>query len=201
MKIIKQGAEAILKLDKNKIIKERIQKNYRIKEIDEKLRKSRTRREASLLKKINFLKVPKIFNVNERENLIEMEFIDGTLLKDFLKNNNFKKILILSDKIGNEIAKLHNNNIIHGDLTTTNIIIKDNNPYFIDFGLAFVSHKTEDKAVDLHLLKQALTSRFPEYSQEIFGKILNKYNLQVLDKKIIERLKKVEKRGHYKNAQ
>jgi len=194
MKIIKQGAEAILKLENNKIIKERIKKNYRIKEIDEKLRKFRTRREYNLLNKIKFLNVPKTFNLNEREMSIEMEFLNGELLKDFLKDN--KKFNF--ELIGKEIAKMHNNNIIHGDLTTTNIIIKDNIPYFIDFGLGFISHKIEDRSVDLYLLKQALISSFPLISEKIFEKILNGYKESKNYKEVLERLKKVEKRGHYK---
>ncbi len=197
MKIIKQGAEAILKLDKNILIKERIPKNYRIKEIDEKLRKFRTRREANLLKKSSFLNVPKIFKIDDKKMLIEMEFIDGELLKDFLKTNENSEIFEL---IGIEIAKMHDNNIIHGDLTTTNIIIKDNIPYFIDFGLGFISHKTEDKAVDLHLLKQALISSFPLIAENVFNKFLDGYKQSKNYKEILERLKKVEKRGHYKGG-
>jgi len=198
MKIIKQGAEAILKLDKNILIKERIPKNYRIKQIDDRLRKFRTKREANLLKKAHFLYVPKIFKVDEKKMLIEMEFISGKLLKDSLqKNKNFE----VAELIGVEIAKMHDNDIIHGDLTTTNIIIKDNKPYFIDFGLGFISHKVEDKAVDLYLLKQALTSSFPLIADEVFNKILNGYKLSKDFNKVIERLKKVGKRGHYKNAE
>ena len=197
MKIIKQGAEAIIRLSKNKIIKERIKKSYRIKEIDEKLRKFRTKREANLLRKINFLDVPKIFNVNDKNMLIEMEFIKGELLKDFLKSNKSFDF----ELIGKEIAKMHDNNIIHGDLTTTNIIIKDDKPYFIDFGLGFISYKIEDKAVDLYLLRQALESSFPLISNNIFNKILQGYKLNKNHNEIIERLKKIEKRGRYKNAE
>jgi len=194
MKIIKQGAEAILKLDKNKIIKKRVVKNYRIKEIDGRLRKFRTKRESNLLKKINFLNVPRVFKVDEKNMLIEMEFIDGKLLKDFLRDNkNFKFNLI-----GKEVAKMHDNNIIHGDLTTTNIIIKNKIPYFIDFGLGFISHKIEDKAVDLYLLKQALMSGFPLISGKIFNEILDGYKESKNYDEIVQRLKKVEKRGHYK---
>src|SRR3989338_9718570 len=196
MKVIKQGAEAVLKLDKNKIIKERVVKNYRIKEIDGRLRKFRTKRESNLLKKINFLNVPRVFRVDEKNMLIEMEFINGKLLKDFLKNSkNFK-----FDLIGKEVAKMHDNNIIHGDLTTTNIIIRNKVPYFIDFGLAFISHKAEDKAVDLYLLKQALTSSFPQISEQMFNVILQSYHTHKQHHEVIERLKKVEKRGRYKNA-
>ena len=196
MKIIKQGAEAIIKLDKNKIIKERISKGYRIKEIDEKLRKFRTRRESNLLRKINFLSVPNLIKINDKKMLIEMEFIKGKLLKDYLKNNKIE----IAESIGGEIAKMHDNGIIHGDLTTTNIIVKNNRPYFIDFGLGFFSNKIEDKAVDLYLLKQALTSSFPNISNEFFSKLLNGYKLSKNYNYVLDRLKKVEKRGRYKNG-
>ena len=197
MKILKQGAEAILKLDKNILIKERIPKNYRIKQIDERLRKFRTKREANLLQKTNFVNVPRIFNVDENKMIIEMEFIKGKLLKDFLKKH---KDFEFFELIGKEIAKLHDNDIIHGDLTTTNIIIKENKPCFIDFGLGFISSKIEDKAVDLYLLKQALNSSFPLIAQESFNKILQGYRSSKNYNEVIERLKKIEKRGRYKNA-
>jgi Kae1-associated kinase Bud32 len=192
------GAEAVIYKSKNKIIKERIPKNYRIKQIDEKLRKFRTKREANLLKKSHFLYVPKVFNIDDKKMLIEMEFIKGKLLKDFIKENKNSEIFEL---IGVKIAKMHDNNIIHGDLTTTNIIIKATGPYFIDFGLGFISNKIEDKAVDLYLLKQALTSSFPLVSDKIFNKILEGYKPSKYHKEVFERLKKVEKRGHYKNAE
>ena len=198
MKIIKQGAEAILKLDKNILIKERIPKNYRIKQIDERLRKFRTKREANLLQKANFVNVPRLFNVDDKKMSIEMEFISGELLKDFLKK---RKDFEFFELVGKEIAKLHDNDIIHGDLTTTNIIIKENKPYFIDFGLGFISNKIEDKAVDLYLLKQALNSSFPLIAHEAFNKILQGYKSSKNYNEVIERLKKVEKRGRYKNAE
>ena len=198
MKIIKQGAEAIIKLSKNKIIKERIKKNYRIKEIDEKLRKFRTKRESNILKKAVFVNVPKVYNTNEKDMIIEMEYIKGILLKDFLNKNNLNEILKISNMLGNNIAQLHDHEIIHGDLTTTNLILKDDKVYFIDFGLAFISHKSEDKAVDLYLLKQALTSSFPQISEQMFNIILQSYHTHKQHHEVLERLKKVEKRGRYK---
>jgi len=64
--------------------------------------------------------------------------------------------------------------------------------------LGFISHKIEDKAVDLYLLKQALTSSFPLLSKDVFNKILDGYKESKNYNEVIERLKKVEKRGHYK---
>ena len=43
--------------------------------------------------------------------------------------------------------------------TPTNDMIYDKKIYLIDFGLSLYSNKPEDKAVDLHLLKQALESK------------------------------------------
>ncbi len=199
MKIIKQGAEAIIKLSKNKIIKERIKKGYRINEIDKKLRKTRTKREGNTLRKATFINVPKVYSIDDQKMIIEMEYIKGMLLKDFLNKNDLSEILKISQVIGDKIAKLHENNIIHGDLTTTNIIIQEDKPYFIDFGLAFYSHKAEDKAVDIYLLKQALSSGFPQIGEQMFNIILQGYHGK-RNKEVIERLKKVEKRGRYKNA-
>src|SRR3989338_4330956 len=139
MKILKQGAESVIILDKNRIIKHRIKKGYRIKDIDEKIRKFRTRSEARLLEKAS-MNVPKVLNVDENEMKIEME------------NLNKKERLAVCKQLAEEVSKLHSQDIIHGDLTTSNFILKNGKVYFIDFGLGFFSNKTEDKAVDLHLL-------------------------------------------------
>lgn len=192
MKLIKQGAEAKIFLDENKIIKERTPKNYRIKEIDEKLRFFRTKREAKIIEK-SPINVPKIFSTGKEK--IEMEFIEGDLLKDaFDKLEKNKRTEILK-KIGKEIRKLHDSGIIHGDLTTANIILKNSEPFFIDFGLGFFSDKEEDKAVDIYLLKQVIESKHYDLSEE-FKHVLEGY---IADKSFIRRLGKIESRGRYKN--
>lgn len=193
MKPIKQGAESVIFLDKNKIIKHRIQKHYRIKEIDEKIRKSRTRSEIKLLQKAK-VNVPKILDTNEKEMKITMEYIRGDLLKDIFNKLKEKERLELCKNLGLEISKLHSQDIIHGDLTTSNLILKDNKLYFIDFGLGFISKKTEDKAVDLHLLKQALESKHYNSFPESYNEVLKHYK----HKDVLKRLEKVESRGRYK---
>ena len=120
MKLIAQGAESKLFLDGNKVIKDRFRKTYRIKEIDDRLRKARTKREAKILdklQKINF-PVPELIKNNEKDTL-EIQYINGTLLKNILNKKNCIK---LSKEIGEKVAILHNNNIIHHDLTTSNMI-------------------------------------------------------------------------------
>ena len=94
---------------------------------------------------------------------------------------------------------MHNASIIHGDLTTSNIIVHDK-VYFIDFGLGFVSTKIEDKAVDLHIIKKALESKHYLHAEECFHYLLEGYTKENKDvEMILRRLEKVEKRGHYKH--
>jgi len=200
MEVIAQGAEAILRKENGKLVKERIKKFYRIDEIDKKLRKYRTRYEAKLIERSSkLISVPRILNVNEDKAVIEMEFIEGKKISDVLDKlpeNERKKILKI---IGNNVAILHNNNIIHGDLTTSNMILKDEEIYFIDFGLGFVSNKTEDKAVDIHLFKQALESKHYQHFEESYHHFLESYKEKSQNfNEVLERLKQVEKRGRYK---
>lgn len=192
MKEIARGAEAVIYLDKDKIIKHRIKKNYRISQIDDNLRKKRTRIEAKILEKLT-IPHPKILTINEKDAKIEMEYINGEKLKDVFSIKHAKKI-------GEYVAKMHNEGIIHGDLTTSNMIKSNKDIYFIDFGLSFFSEKFEDKAVDLHLLKEALESKHYKVADKAFKEILLSYKKHAKNsKEVIERLKIVEERGRNKH--
>ncbi len=191
-KVIAQGAEAILIKQGNKLVKERIKKNYRHPILDEKLRKLRTRKEAKLLNSVSFS--PNFISSDDKKMTIEMEFIDGKLIKNILDDLTKKQQQEICKKIAKNIEELHSKNIIHGDLTTSNMILKKDKVYFIDFGLGYNSDKIEDKAVDLKLLKQALDSKHYKHSSFLFNEILKNYNI----KEVKERLKKVEQRGRYK---
>ena len=198
--LIAQGAESKLFLEDNKIVKDRFRKTYRIKEIDERLRKFRTKREAKVLEKLQAIgfPVPKLIFNNEKDTL-EMQYIDGKPLKNILNEKNCVK---LSKEMGEKIAILHNNDIIHHDLTTSNMILEKekNEIFFIDFGLSFFSAKIEDKAVDLHLLKEALESKHSEIWEECYKAALESYAEKAIDgKDVIKRLRVVEKRGRYKH--
>jgi Kae1-associated kinase Bud32 len=197
MKLIAQGAESKIYLDKGNILKERFKKSYRISQLDDKLRKARTKREAKVLEKLSKLNfpVPELISSNG-EDKIKISYIQGKLLKDILNRKNYSP---LSKEIGIKIALMHNEHIIHGDLTTSNMIISDG-LFIIDFGLSFFSHKIEDKAVDLHLLKEALESKHSQIWERCFREVLSGYEVNAKNsKEIIERLKIVEKRGRYKN--
>lgn len=195
-KIIQQGAEAIISLESSRIVKDRIPKKYRHPELDNKLRRLRTKAEAKIINKLkNIIHVPKILEDPGAGRMIHMEYINGIRLSEGLEGLDWKSIC---KKIGQTISKLHEQDIIHGDLTTSNMILKDKEVYFIDFGLGFHSHKIEDKAVDLHLLKQALEAKHYKIAEEAINIIFENYKCKSRDE-ILEQLKKVESRGRYKD--
>ena len=197
MERIGDGAEAIIYKDGEKVLKDRISKSYRLPDMDFKLRRYRTRREAKLLEKLEqYGFTPKVISSDDKEMKIEMEFIDGPRLRDVLDKDNFLKY---SAEIGEKLAILHNNDVIHSDLTTSNMVLKDQ-IYFIDFGLSFESKKIEDKAVDLHLLKRALESKHHEFFEEAFEEVVKVYTAkQKQAKEILKRLETVEARGRNKS--
>lgn len=193
---LQEGAEAKIFFEDGTIIKERIKKKYRHETLDAAIRKTNTRKEVKLLQKAaEHIPVPKVITHSDKEMIIKMEHIGGKKLRDVIDSVDRKNIFT---RVGKKIAKLHNAHIIHGDLTTSNILVHDK-VYFIDFGLGFVSTKIEDKAVDLHIIKKALESKHYTYAEECFRYLLEGYSKENRDvQAILRRLEKVEKRGHYK---
>jgi len=202
MKKISSGAEAIIYRDKEKVVKDRVSKSYRIKEIDEKIRKLRTRAEGKIIQKLSeVINVPNIITIDEVNKKIIMDFIQGVKLSEGLDSFSLAKQKNVCSKIGKSVGKIHQIGVIHGDLTTSNMILKDNDVYFIDFGLGFQNGKYEDKAVDLHLLKQALEAKHFKNWSALFDSVKEGYLSvdKTEGKKVLERLVAVEKRGRYKH--
>lgn len=79
------------------------------------------------------------------------------------------------ERIGEALAHMHCADVIHGDLTTSNIMLRaGRDVVLIDFGLAFVSSFWEDKAVDLYVLERAFASTHPA-SEPLFHHVLDSY--------------------------
>ena len=197
MTIIAQGAEAIINQQRNVVIKSRISKGYRHPQLDEKLRKQRTKKELRLLEKASkVIPVPKI--IKNKDYNIELEFLKGKKLSEYLDKLSNKKTIC--KQIGSNIAKLHDSEIIHGDLTTANMILSKNKVFFLDFGLGYESNNVEDKAVDLHVLKEALEAQHYKKVKKYWSAILQGYKISKHTASVLERLKKVESRGRYKQS-
>ncbi len=203
--ILAEGAEAKIILTETGVRKDRIEKTYRHPQIDTQIRKRRTKHEAKILHKAKEYgaNVPKIWGLDKKlipanKFILEIEYIDGETLSMTLNDHTKAKQLQIMEKLGKQVAILHENDIIHGDLTTSNTLLKESKVYIIDFGLGFISKKIEDKAVDLHLIKQALEAKHWENYEKLFKAFKKGYKHPEATK-IVERLEVVEKRGRYKH--
>jgi len=194
MKLIGFGAEAKIYEKRNSVLKERLEKKYRHPKIDIRLRKLRTRSEGKLLKKVLTLgiNVPKVLSSNDKKMTLELEKIEGIKVRDILDGSDEDLKKVICKEIGKSIKKLHQNDIVHGDLTTSNMIWNDK-LFLIDFGLGKVSSRLEDKAVDIHLLKECLKSKHHVHWMTYWKVFKNNYGL----KKTFDQLEKVEARARY----
>ncbi|MFX1278508.1 MAG: KEOPS complex kinase/ATPase Bud32 [Promethearchaeota archaeon] len=209
-KLIHKGAEASLWLgswfDKRVIFKYRIPKEYRLGEIDRKIRHERTLNEGRALIKVKSygINVPTVYEVDTQNSTIIMKFIEGQKLKNVLGTISNTKKEKYFKFIGQMVALLHINGHIHGDVTTSNLIITKNEKIFlIDFGLHEYSDTIEDKSVDLHLFKRVLASSHGDHYEICFNAFLEGYRLEYervnssIHKSIIENIDAIETRGRY----
>jgi len=207
MVLIKKGAEASLYLetwhDRKVIMKRRLPKKYRIPELDLLIRSQRTIHEPHLIHnaKEAGIPTPTIFMVDVADANIIMEFVEGKQVKEVLDNVSKEERLNLSKLIGKLIGRLHNSGIIHGDLTTSNMILT---PYskvvFVDFGLSERSIELEPKGVDLHLMKRTLQSTHYTHAKDCFRAVMDGYAEAVGKeeaKKVTIKIREIEKRGRY----
>ena len=202
MKLLKKGAEGDIYLTKldgaSVILKTRKTKPYRHPVLDNRIRKQRTVREASVLSEVKQfgIRTPLVYQVNTNDCTILMQQIDGVLVRN-LKGAKLKSACM---EIGKITATLHKNGIVHGDLTTSNFISKNNKIYAIDFGLAQKSIRVEDHAVDLRLFKEILGSAHVEVMDTLWNAFLKGYKSVVGTErfnKILNQLGIIEGRGRY----
>lgn len=191
--MIGKGAEAELRRDGDRLIKERVVKGYRHPTLDERLREERTEQEARLLERARQAGVQTPDVLERNDTSLTMTFIDGDKLRDVFEDRED-----LWERIGRDIGRLHDRDIIHGDLTTSNIIVRDDEPVFIDFGLGFFSQRTEDRATDLRLLYQVLEATHFTVTDAAFGAIVDGYREQYdRAEDVLDRLEDLNERGRY----
>ncbi|KAM9956520.1 hypothetical protein ACTFIR_003238 [Dictyostelium discoideum] len=191
------------------IVKERFSKAYRHPILDQKISSKRILQEVRSLNKCKKkgIQVPSLYLVDIGNNRIYMEFIKGETVKHYLYKNqesiqHQNQIESIMKELGNQIGIIHEMNVIHGDLTTSNMLLREstNELVFIDFGLSYTSNSIEDKAVDLYVLERAFISTHPN-SEQLFQTILSTYELTSSNSKIvIQKLNQVRLRGRKKTC-
>jgi TP53 regulating kinase-like protein len=201
--LLKKGAESELYLidwhDALAISKIRIAKAYRNPFIDIPLRKRRTIHEANILSQVKFfgINTPFIYFLDMNNFEIIMEYIEGKTIKDFFSSD-------LCINLGEIVGTLHCNNIIHGDITTSNFIISSNGAIFvIDFGLSFFSERYEDKAEDILLYKEILTSFHVDDFDISFKNFYDGYKKICgnMTSRVFKTVGEIEKRGRYSRSE
>jgi TP53 regulating kinase-like protein len=202
MKIVARGAEAVLRRDGQRLVKDRVRKGYRVPELDHKIRGRRTRTEERLLGRARRAGVnaPRVWQSSGHE--IVMEFVEGPTVKECLNSLTRKERLAVCGEIGRAAASLHRAGIMHGDLTTSNMILMGGKPerlYVIDFGLARASQRIEDQAVDLFLLYEALKAAHFRFLDESWKTIIKAYKHNyTIAGQVLERFRKIERRRRYR---
>lgn len=200
---LKRGAEAELRrteyLDRAAVEKYRVPKAYRLATLDEELRRSRIRMEVRLMSEARAagVAVPVLYDINLVENKVVMEFIDGPTAKEVLDAGG-NRARETAREIGRIAGRLHRAGIIHGDLTTSNMILRDGRIVMIDFSLGGKGDSTEERGVDLHLLREALTSAHKN-AATYYREVLAGYR-EILGEEAaaaIAKVKEIESRGRY----
>ena len=189
MKIVSEGAEALIYsadlYGTEILVKYRAPKTYRVKELDESIRKARTKKEAKLMVKAaeHGVNVPKIIGVGEAS--IYLERLDGKLLKDIKISKD------MSSKAGEQLGRLHNAGITHGDFTPANLISMEGEVWIIDFGLAESTSSSEERALDVLLMKRQLDA-------DCYLHFARSYSATAKSgKETMMRLDSIEERGRY----
>jgi len=205
--LVKKGAEANLFLEewqgRKVIMKRRLPKRYRLPKIDEKIRAYRTIHESQLLHyaKEAGVPTPTIFMVDLADSNIIMEFVEGKQVKQALNDLSSEERQRLSNHIGELIGRLHCDDIVHGDLTTSNMILTPTcKVVFVDFGLGEKTVELELRGVDLHLMKRAFQSTHFRYAEECFKAVLEGYAQVVgeeMAQKVHGKIRAIERRGRY----
>ena len=201
--LVKRGAEAVLSktefLGRPAVEKYRVPKGYRHSSLDTELRRSRIRTEARLMADARAagVSVPILYDIDTVENKLVMEFIEGPTAKEVLETGG-ALARRTAREIGRVAGRLHRAGIIHGDLTPSNMLVRDGRIVMIDFSLGSKDDGAEARGVDLHLLREALVSAHAQ-AAAYFREVVAGYR-EVMGKgtqPVIAKVREIESRGRY----
>ncbi|RLI57040.1 MAG: Kae1-associated kinase Bud32 [Candidatus Thorarchaeota archaeon] len=186
----------------NFVLKHREPKTYLHPEIDRSLRRFRTYRECKMLSHARTLGIhtPTVYAVDTEDCTIMMEYIDGAQLKKVVGSLAEEELTGVCREFGRSIAQLHHGGVVHGDPTTSNILVdKVGTLWFVDFGLSEMNATLELKGVDLHLIRRALETTHWNLQDIMLRATLDGYVQQYGPeaKEIIKRMDEIRERGRY----
>ena len=181
----------------------RLPKAYRVEPLDQALRARRTTHEAQLLhdSKRAGVPAPTVFLLDTREATLLTSYVEGERLRERLLQSSRQGSISYGAHVGRLVGQLHGAGIIHGDLTTSNMIVAgDGRIFLVDFGLGAYSPESEDRGVDLLLMKRALNSTHYRIAAECYGAFVEGYKAQLGRQEATGAIRKageIERRGRY----
>ena len=189
-----QGLDAVFKVRKPL--------PYRLTVLDDAIRRQRTIREAEMihLAKKAGVASPFLYNVDVPASTLVMEFVAGDRVKDLVDSLPRSEMEDIFFDFGRDAARLHSAGIMHGDLTTANVIRRKGALVFIDFGLSIRTTRLEDHAVDLRLIKETLVGAHPEAATAALEALNGGYAEVVgpaRSRAALKQLQNIERRGRY----
>ncbi len=195
------GAEATVSFEGSEVTKRRNPRAYRHAQLDERLRRERTRQEARLTSEARRAGVPTplVRDVDVRESRLVFQHVGDADLREALTESNVRAV-------ARHLATIHNAGFVHGDPTTRNVRVRtgqsdsdgdDGRPsvFLIDFGLGYYTGHPEDHAMDLHVLAQSLAGTADD-AEQLQAAAEEAYRA-VGDPAVLQRLREIEGRGRY----
>lgn len=181
------------------VLKKRTRKEYRNEQLDRRLRVARTRTEAICLSraKEGGVLAPAVLFLSLEEASLVMQYVEGPLLRRVLTEEP-GRARHFGGVVGRDVARLHGVDLMHGDLTTANMILRDESLVYVDFGLSRVSQEVEEKATDIELLTRVVQSTHPEVADEFMEAFRTSYlEYGEEPEEALERMERVKVRGRY----
>lgn len=206
VELIAKGAEADLIKDddwngQKVVIKKRGEKRYRHPELDHEIRRYRTIHEADIIHRAKKAGVPTplIYQVSSVDATIVMSYVEGEKVRDIIDRLSDDERRQLFKTIGRQAGRMHRAGIIHGDLTTSNMIKTEKRTVFIDFGLSELSKEVEKRGVDLNLMRRMLTSTHFRYMEMLETSFKEGYleEMGAMGKDAWDRMEEISLRGRY----
>ena len=185
----RRGAEAVVDIEDDVVVKRRIPKAYRHADLDAKLRRDRTVLEARLLSEARKAGVPTplVHDVDVPEATLRLQHVGDSDLATALTTDRAREL-------GGLLARLHGAELVHGDPTTKNVRVGDR-LFLIDFGLGYHSGHPEDHAMDLHVFEGSVEGTAAEPAP--LCRAFEDGYAAVGDSTVLERLAEIRGRGRY----
>jgi N6-L-threonylcarbamoyladenine synthase/protein kinase Bud32 len=189
LRVVPRGAEAEVELGTD-AVKRRVPKRYRLPALDERLRHERTRSEARLLSAARRAGVatPVVRDVDG--TTIAMERVEGEVLKAALSPETVREA-------GRAVGLLHGAGIVHGDLTSSNMVVRNGRVVLNDFGLAQATDELESRGVDVHVLLQTLGSASADPAPLVEAFAAGYRSAFAGAESVLEREAEIRRRGRY----